>query len=146
MKKLFILLVLAFVAFAANAQTNNFSLAKENYISVPTDYTLTNTTVRTFIFDVRGCSWETKQDYLIQIDSLAGNHTNVAVALLGAKFATGSYSAIGSAVNWKGTTIDTTIVISNASATLWNFFKVTVTGTGTGTSKIDAQELKLYNQ
>ena len=75
---------------------------------------------------------------------MSGNHTNVAVALYGAKFATSAYSAIGSAVNWKGTTGDTTIVISNATANRYRYYKIVVTGTGTGVTKIDSQELKLY--
>jgi len=147
MKKLFVILVLAFVAFAANAQTNTWGMSGENYILVQTDFTLTATTPRVFIFDARTLDWATKCDYLIQLDSVAGNHSNVAVQLSGSKFATGAYSTIGSAVNWKGTTIDTTIIISNASSAIWNYYKITVTGTGSdGNTKVDTQEFKFYNQ
>lgn len=145
MKKLFILFAL-FIVFSANAQTVTIPLAENNYISSLTDYTITGTTPRIIIFDARGIDWTTKQDFLYNLDSVSGNHTNVAIVTAGAKFATGAYSTIGSTVNWKGTTADTTIVISNASATLWNFFKITITGTGTGVSKVDALEVKLYNQ
>lgn len=146
MKKLFVLFSLTLIVFAANSQTVNLAMAQDNYIISTVDYTITNTTVLTFIYDARGMDWTNTQDFLFQLDSVSGNHTNVAVALYGAKFATGAYSAIGSAVNWKGTTADTTIIISNATATRWNYFKITMTGTGTGVSKLDAQEVKLYNE
>jgi len=145
MKKLFVLLVFAFVAFATNAQTVNESMGGKTYAAWNTDYLVTNTTTRTFIIEA-GNDFTSKQDFLFQLDSVSGNHTNVAVTLYGAKFATSAYSAIGSAVNWKGTTADTTIVISNASATLWRYFKITVIGTGTGVSKVDSHEAKLWQQ
>lgn len=145
MKKLIVLLVLAFVAFAANAQTVNYSIGSGTYFSVTTDYTLTNTTVRNFVY-AAGNNFTCTQDYLIQLDSLAGDHTNVNVALFGAKFATGAYSAIGSAVDWTGATSDTTIIISNATANRYRYYKVVVTGTGTGTTTVDSQEFKLYQE
>jgi len=145
MKKLIILLVLAFVAFAANAQTVNYALGNSTYKIVDTDYTLTNTTVRNFVY-LAPNNFPCTQDYLIHLDSLALDHTNVAVALYGAKFATGAYSAIGSAVNWTGTTADTTIILSNATANRYRYYKVVVTGTGTGTSTVASQEFKLYQR
>jgi len=145
MKKLLVMLVFAFVAFAANAQTYNLAIGDGTWKQVGTDYTVTNNVVVNFVWFASN-DWTTTQDYLIHLDSVAGNHTNVAVALFGAKFATGAYSAIGSAVNWKGTTADTTIIISNATAARWRYYKVVVTGTGTGVSKVDSQELKLYQE
>jgi len=145
MKKFIVLLVLAFVALAASAQTVNYNLGNNTYMNVRTDYTLTNTTVYNFIF-AAGNNFPCTQDYLIQLDSLAGDHTNVEVALYGAKFSTGAYSAIGSAVDWTGTTSDTTIIISNATANRYRFYKVVVTGTGTGTTTVDSQEFKLYQR
>jgi len=145
MKKFILLLVLAVVAIAANSQTYNLAIGEGTWKQVGTDYTVTNTTAVNLIWFAPN-DWTTTQDYLIQLDSVSGDHTNVAVALYGAKFATGAYSAIGSAVNWKGTTADTTIIISNATANRYRYYKVVVTGTGTGVSKVDSQELKLYQE
>src|SRR5512147_1208086 len=146
MKKLLFLFALLFSVIITQAQTVNLAMPSgSTYMSVVTDYNLTNTTVRNFIY-LAPQDFAATQDYLIELDSVSGNHTNVAVALYGAKFSTTAYSQIGSTVNWKGTTADTTIVISNASANRYRYYKVTVTGTGTGVTKVDAQELKLYNQ
>ena len=111
---------------------------------VSTDYTLTNATVRNFIFTApqpKPCT----QDFVIKLDSLSGNHTNVAVALYGQKSTIkGDWTQIGTTVNWKGTTSDTVIVISNATANRYSLYKAGLTGTGIGTSKVDTQALKLY--
>jgi len=145
MKK--VLFLFAFLgAFLVNAQTVNLTFpSKTTYMKVPTDYTVTNTTVRTFIY-LAPAEFTATQDYLIELDSVSGNHTNVAVALYGSKFSSSAYSAIGSTINWKGTTADTTIVISNATANRYRYYKVTVTGTGTGVTKVDNQEFKLYKE
>lgn len=146
MKKLLFLITILAVFFTAQAQTVNFAMPDgASYMSVTTDYNATNTTVRNFIF-LAPQEFAATQDYLIQLDSVSGNHTNVAVALYGAKFATTAYSQIGSTINWKGVSADTTIVISNASANRYRYYKAVVTGTGTGVTKVDSQELKLYNQ
>ena len=142
--KQIIALLFIMLSLAGIAQTYNVGLdAGTSYKLVSTDYTVTNTTPVNVIWQA-GYDFKACQDYLIQLDSVSGNHTNVAVALYGAKFATSAYSAIGSAVNWKGTTGDTTIVISNATANRYRYYKIVVTGTGTGVTKIDSQELKLY--
>jgi len=113
---------------------------------VTTDYVLTNTTARNFIFTAPQPK-PTTQDYVIDLDSLAGNHTNVAVALYGQKSTLkGDWTQIGSTVNWKGTTADTVIIISNATANRYSLYKVTATGTGTGTTTIANQWLKLYQE
>lgn len=145
MKKVILFLSLIFVALIMSAQTVTYSqmaLGDTRFTTSP-GLTLTNATVRTFILDgSKQCP--TTQDFYIKLDSLAGNHTNVAVALYGAKFADTAYSQIGSTVNWKGTTADTVIVISNATANRYNFYKWTLTGTGTGTTSVTKQQLKLY--
>jgi len=57
----------------------------------------------------------------------------------------GDWTIIGSAVNWKGTTADTTILISNATANRYSLYKTVVTGTGAAsTTKIDVMGLKLH--
>lgn len=147
MKKYLAILMLVFVAMISNAQTVTYSplpLADSKFVQ-NTDYTLTDATARTFILPAAKLV-PTTQDFYINLDSIAGNHTYVAVALYGAKFDDTAYSQIGSTITWKGTTSshDTTIVISNATANRYSYYKWTVTGTGTGTTKIDVQQLKLY--
>lgn len=139
------ILVLVFVALISKAQTVTYSPLNvdETKFVQNGDYTLTNTTVRTFILPAAK-KVPTTQDFYIQLDSLSGNHTHVTVALYGAKFSDTAYSAIGSAVTWTGTTADTTIVISNATANRYSYYKWTLTGVGTGTTKVDSQQLKLY--
>ena len=140
------------VAFVATAQTvtlptmagatNNINATAQ---TVVTDYTLTATTVRNFIWTAPQPK-PTTQDFVINLDSLTGNHTNVAVALYGQKSQyKGDWTQIGSTVNWKGTTADTTILISNATANRYSLYKTVVTGTGAAsTTKIDVMGLKLY--
>ncbi len=145
MKKLILFLFLA-IGFIANAQTVTFPQMVSNATiqTVSTAYVLTNTTARNFIFTApqpKPCT----QDFIIKLDSLSGNHTNVAVAIYGQKSAIkGDYTQIGSTVNWKGTSKDTVIIISNASANRYSNYKYTITGTGTGTTNITPQVLKLY--
>ena len=147
MKKLiFILAFLFVITNIATAQTASFKIkssATEKLVS--TDYTLTNTTVSWFSWDVKRSTPAT-QDFQVNLDSLTGNHTNVAVSLWGRKFENDSWSQIGSTVNWAGTTSDTTITISNVSINRYRFLKTNFTPTGTGTSTIDSQNLKIWNE
>jgi hypothetical protein len=146
MKKLFFLIAVLVAFISVKAQTVNYAMPSgASYMSVITDYNLTNTTVRNFIY-LAPQNFAATQDYLIQLDSVSGNHTNVAVALYGAKFSSSAYSQIGSTVNWEGVSADTTIVISNATANRYRYYKVVLTGTGTGVTKVDSQELKLFDQ
>ncbi len=145
MKKFLAILMLVFVAFISNAQTVTYypmQLSDTKFVSSGT-YVLTNTTARNFVLETSK-QVPTTQDFYVKLDSLAGNHTNVAVALYGAKFSDTAYDQIGSTVNWKGTTKDTTIVVSNATANRYNYFKWVLTGTGTGTTTVTKQQLKLY--
>ncbi len=151
MKKIILFLMLM-VAFVSTAQTVTLptmagAAQDKNATSqtVVTDYTLTATTVRNFIWTAPQPK-PTTQDFVINLDSLTGNHTNVAVALYGQKSQyKGDWTQIGSTVNWKGTTADTTILISNATANRYSLYKTVVTGTGAAsTTKIDVMGLKLY--
>ena len=149
--KQFILSIMLFVGFAMTAQTvtlptmagaaNNTAAT---YQLVTTDYVLTNTTARNFIWTCPQPKPVT-HDFVIDLDSLAGTHTNVAVAVYGQKsILKGDYTQIGSTINWKGTTADTTIIISNATAARYSNYKFTITGTGTGTTTIANLVTKLY--
>lgn len=143
-----ILFLIVITAVTINAQTVSFGKWADgaSYQSVETDYTLTNTTARTFVF-YPNFHQKSTQDYVVNLDSLTGNHTNVAVALYGQKSSVAAdWTQIGSTVNWLGVTADTTIIISNATANRFRIYKVVITGTGTGTTKVDNQELKLWRE
>lgn len=143
MKKLVLLFAIMFSVVIVNAQSATVDMAKVTYSVINTDYNVTNTTAIWFQFNAAK-DYPTTQDFRVELDSVSGNHTNVAVALYGRKFSGDGWTAIGSTVNWKGTTADTTIIISNATANRFREFKVGFTGTGVGVTKIDKQELKLW--
>lgn len=144
MKKYIIFTALIFAAIFSNAQMATVTINPGlSYAQAPTTYTLTNTTAQYFQIDAPQ-HWPTTQDFLCHLDSMTGNHTRVTVQLMGQKFNTAAWANIGSAVAWTGTTADTTIVISNATANRYRNFKVTYTPVGTGTTRIALQQLKLY--
>jgi hypothetical protein len=146
MKKLFLVLLLAVFAIASYAQDATLYANEPNtYISSTVDVTVTNTTAVEVYLEGQQHMPAT-QDYLCQLDSTSGDHTNVAVELYGQKFNTGAWAQIGSTVNWAGTTADTTIIISNATANRYRRYKAKFTGTGTGVTTIDSQEFKLYRE
>ena len=149
MKKFLSIIILSFIVlFSIQVKSQTIALAQmgtgSTYQLFTTDYTLTNTTVRIITFKAP-YECPTTQDVTIQLDSLTGDHTNVAVALYGQKSAiVGDYTQIGSTVNWKGTTNDTTFTISNATPNRYLTFKLVYTGTGVGTTKINNQEFKFW--
>lgn len=146
MKKFILIAILGLVSLFSQAQIATVNLLDgQTFASVTTDYNVTNTTAAYLL--VNGAKHQAAtQDILVQLDSLSGNHTNVAVSLWGRKFDTGAWVAIGSAVNWKGTTADTTIIISNATANRYRSYKINYVGTGTGVTKVDLQQFKLYTE
>jgi len=144
MKKFLLILVIAFVAFAASGQQATFGIkASKNFKTINTNYILTNTTVMWFQWDAaRGIP--ATQDYQVSLDSLAGNHTNIAIKLFGKKFSDDSWTQIGSTVNsTDGTATET---ISNIILNRYRFYKTELTGTGTGTTTIDFQKFKVWNE
>jgi len=152
MKKLLALLLL-FIGFAfVQAQTvivpttNGFT-PSVTYQEVTTDYTLTNAVGRTFKWTLNQ-HYPTTQDFVVHMDSLGGNHTNVLVTLWGQKSALKNDSTSLGTLNWKGTLAsggaDTTGIISNTTETRYRTIFTTFKGTGTGTTKINVQALKLY--
>lgn len=148
MKKtiLFITLILG-LALSANSQTllkTSEGTIQNPYWNITTNYTLTSTTPAYFQFNTTNYPY-TAQEVVVNLDSASGNHTNVAVALYGRVSDQLSWTQIGSTVNWKGTTADTTLIISNATENKYLQFKLLFTGTGTGTTTIDRTEFKLYN-
>jgi len=143
MKKFILFIVALFTVFVAQAQLATVQLQlPQTYVAIETDYTVTNTTAGYMLFKAEKHQPAT-QDYVCHLDSTSGDHTNVAVVLSARKFPETSFTTI-STVNWKGTTSDTTIVISNATANRYRDYKVTLTGTGTGVTTLAWQRFKLY--
>lgn len=150
MKKYIILLVAMIIGVFATAQTVTLPAldTETTYSYVSTDYTFTNNVARVFVFPVKQ-HYKTAQDYVIKLDSVSGNHTSVTVVLAGSKSALkNDWTTIGTVI-W--TTVpkpsaDTTIIISNATANRYRYFRATVTGAGTGVSKVSDQELKLWRE
>jgi len=142
-------MIMLFVGMAMTAQTVTLPTmagAANNPAAtaqlITTDYTLTNTTARNFIFTAPQPK-PTTQEFVVQLDSLAGDHTNVAVAIYGQKSSIeGDWTQIGSTTN---STLGSDIVlISNATANRYSRYKYVLTGTGTGTTVIGNIWLKLY--
>lgn len=145
MKKLFLFICLL-VSFAVSAQLATVQLNLPNtYVKVNATYNITSTTVGYMLFKA-GANTPTTQDYAVKLDSISGNHTNVAIKIYGQKFDSGAYAQIGSTINWKGTTKDTLIIFSNATLNRYRNYKVEYTGTGTGVTRLTYQEFKLYNE
>jgi len=150
MKKLAFILGVTIIAFLfsyegpqANAQLITTNLSGQTYADITTDYTLTNTTPAYWQVNA-GQNYYTAQTLVINLDSASGNHTNVAIQLQGRVTDMDAWTNIGSAINWVGTTADTTIVYTNATENLYRQFKILYTGTGTGTTTIDRQVFKQY--
>ncbi len=77
-----------------------------------------------YIVDIQGKHNERAlQDFNIKLEEASGS-PEVSVQLLGKKFSGDSYTNIGDAVVWKGTTADTTIKISNTAVNGYRFYRV----------------------
>ena len=150
MKKYFLLLVV-FISSIVSAQIASTKIAIPNTFgqivspaATASIYKITNTTAGYVLFYAQ-MNQPSTQDFVVKLDSVSGNHTNVAVSIYGQKSELkGDWTQIGSTVNWKGTTADTVILVSNASANRYQNFKITYTGTGTGVTKINKTFLKLW--
>ncbi len=146
MKKLILLLAMM-IGFAVSAQTlltTNIVLPN-TYVNVPTDYTLSVAAPAVWLINAQQ-HYPTTQDFICKLDTIVGtNPTNVAVALYGRKSALSAYTLIGDTVNWKLTTKDTVIVISNTTANRYRDYKVTYTLTGAGSvAGLKNQEFKQW--
>ena len=146
MKK--IILFLAFmVGFAVSAQTLLTSqiLIPNTYVNVATDYNLAVAAPGVWLVTAPQNN-PTTQDFTCSLAKITGTApTNVAVALFGRKSTLSAYVQIGSTVNWKLTTNDTIIVLSNATANRYREYKATYTLTGTSSVVgIKNQEFKQY--
>ena len=147
MKRLILFLFLAIGFAFVSAQTVAFPrmVDGDTYQYVPTDYTLSGTTARVFVFTAPQHT-PTTQDYVIKLDSVAGGKQNVVVVFAGQKSAIkGDWTTIATAT-WKMTTKDTVIILSNATNNRYRNYRTTVTAAGAGTRKVTDQELKLYRE
>jgi len=137
------------VSFAISAQTllTSSIAMPSTYVNVATDYTATVAAPAVWLITAPQ-NIPTTQDFICKLDTIVGtNPTNVAVALYGRKSTLSAYVQIGSTVNWKLTTKDTVIVISNATANRYREYKATYTLTGeTSVVGIKNQEFKLYTE
>lgn len=86
------------------------------------------------------------QDLIIHLDSLKGGSMTTTVQLLGTKFTTEGWSAIGSTITWKATTGDTTIVMSNATAARWRDYKVLIHVASGDSVRFDYFKFKLHRE
>lgn len=141
MKKLILLLAMM-IGFAVSAQTlltTKIDLPN-TYVNISKDYTLSVAAPGVWLINAQQ-HYPTTQDFICKLDTIVGtNPTNVAVALYGRKSALSAYTLIGDTVNWKLTTKDTVIVISNTTANRYRDYKVTYTLTG------DSSVVGLKNQ
>ena len=143
MKKLILFLMLC-VGFALQAQTVTLPqmMSGATYQKIAQTYVLTNTTARTFVFtapQAKPCT----QEFVVKLDSVSGNHTQITVAVYGQKSSIkGDWTQIGStSTSTLGADI---VLISNSTANRYSNYKYVITGTGTGTTAISNQVLKLY--
>ena len=143
MKK--ILFILAFlISTVAISQTVSTSMKATNLLIVNTDYTITNTTVRTFhVYAPR--AYPTIQSLTVTYKSATGL-TNVATKLYGKITELGDSTQISSTNNWNCTADPAEIVnVINTTANLYQYYTISIVGTGTGTAVIDKIELQLWN-
>jgi len=148
MKRIILFICIAISFLSANAQKVTLPTMGDGvtYFYSPTDYSFTNSVGRYFTLTT-AVAHPATQDFVIKLEKVSGTHTNVAVTLYGFKSLIKNDSTIiGSVVNWKGTSADTVIAISNATANRYKGYKWKVVGAGTAVSNIADQELKLRNE
>jgi hypothetical protein len=149
MRKLILIFAFVVVAITLSAQTATISMNTYAKKVVDANYTLTNGVADTFLFNANR-SYPVTQTYSVNLDSLTGNHTNIAVALYGSELGTVTWTQVGSTINWLGKSggvggLDTTIIISNTTANKYNYYRAIITGTGTGTTRIDQQIMQTWS-
>ena len=148
MKKIILFAILLIGSLSLSAQSLTLPTLADGttYYYSATDYLFTNIVGRYFTITTQE-AYPATQDFTIHLTKVSGTHTNVLVALYGTKSLIKNDSTIiGSAVNWKLTSADTVITISNATANRYRIYKWKVVGTGTGISQISDIELKLRHE
>ena len=148
MKKIISFAILLIGSLSLCAQSLTFPTLADGttYFYSATDYLFTNAVGRYFTMSTQE-HYPATQDFTIKLAKVSGAHTNVLVALYGTKSLIKNDSTIiGSAVNWKLTSADTVVTISNATANRYRIYKWKVVGTGTGVSQISDTELKIRHE
>ena len=146
MKKaiLFIALLIGMVSFV-NAQTATVALGGNTYVEYLTDVAQSSTATTWFLVKAdqhQPCT----EDLIVHLDSVLGGAHASTVKLFGAKFSPYTWVQIGSTITWKATTADTTITMSNATATRYRFYKIEIVNASGDGTVIDYWKLKLYRE
>jgi hypothetical protein len=155
MKKiLFLIMIFAGFVFTSQAQNKTLPIATGNtYVfssTISSSLGVANFTAADSIAAGRTSytiqvnspqKYTTVQDVLIRLDSIST--PNMSIQLQGAKFDDSAYSSIGSPVVWTGTTADTTIVITNGTATTYQRYRL-VTTRSAGKAAITDFKFKLH--
>lgn len=135
---------MAFAFIGVEAQNKTASIATDNsfvdVIHTAADTVSANRTTY-FLLIKAPQHYKTTQDLYVKLNNVSGGKGTV--LLQGQKFDDGAWVNIGSAVTWAGSSADTTIVISNATATRYRNYKVLFTRTA-GKWLIYDSKLKLY--
>lgn len=129
----------AFMAISTAQDVTLYGQTDQQYFVYNTDVTLTNTTAKWYLIKT-DAEFPTTQHILIDVDSVSGNHTAVALLLYGRNFDGAAWTAISSTIVDQGVNDDTDITLTNTTETRWRQFKLLLTPTGTGVSTIDKVE------
>lgn len=132
MKKLVGILMLLCIGFVSMAQTNvPFTVNVDNYAAVDNSDRFMSGALGDSIVNYE-VNFQTPTPYLydavVNLDSM-GTDAGAVVTLYGKLWDSDSYSSIGSAVTWAGTSADTTIKFSeHSSDQYYQYLKVGVVG------------------
>ncbi len=143
MKRLILIITVLFMSAVAMAQGGTAGLNVENTFyqwTLSDADTVSGTSAATYALEINK-QHPTTQDVLLTLDSI--DAPAVSIQLKGKKFAENDYSNIGSAVEWAGTSEDTTITISNATANRYRYIGLTVTATS-GKAQLTKLKEKIY--
>jgi hypothetical protein len=143
MKKFIFIAIFGLLAIFSQAQMATLNIpVNSSFVTLGTDYTLTNTTAQYLVVNAPQHS-PTTLDFTVSLVKLTGTPTRVNIVLYGQKTADTPWVSIATGF-WKVTTADTVMTLSNATANRYRNYKILYTPAGTGTSKIDKQDFKLY--
>lgn len=141
MKRIILLIALMFAITAiSEAQTVSlYGKDGQQYFQYSTNVTITDAAPVWYLIKT-DADWPTTQHILIDVDSVSGNHTAVALLLYGRNFDDAAWTAISSTIVDQGVDDDVNLTLTNTTETRWRQFKVLLTGTGTGVSVVDKME------
>jgi hypothetical protein len=137
MRKLLSLFAILVVAIGIQIQGQTASvLLSETKTNAEYATPVTQTgSVTTWFLITNGQQQPATQDLIVHLDSISGGAHASTVKLYGAKFVPYTWTQIGSTVTWKAVSGDTTILVSNATANRYRYYKLeVVNATGDGTS------------